>query len=257
MCYLFNWHCESLDTAMQPLGFYDLLKMLTYDENPTNLTDLITKAKVHIFDFEYGIKSEAKVDFETMFIRHFLNRRIGYETYSMWKNYLITKLYEIIPKYNLMLNAIDDWDIFLAEKEVREQLTNTSSIAHTDTESVSNQATTGSNQNGNIASDKVDQRFSDTPQNKLTDIQNGTYLSSYQLTQTDSSTSSADMSSNSNSIAAKSGATARDKATGNLNETITRSNFDVDRYLNFQSNFKNITTQMFKDLDCLFYQIID
>mgnify|MGYP007026709381 CR=1 FL=1 len=257
MCYLFNWRLDCLDTAMQPLGFYELLKMLTYGENPTNLTDLISKAKVHIFDFEYGIKSEAKVDFEIMFIRHFLNRRIGYETYSIWKNYLITKLYEIIPKYNLMFNAIDNWDIFLAEKEVREQLTNTSSIAHTDTESVSKQSNNGSNQNASVSADKVDQRFSDTPQNKLADIQNGTYLSSYQLTQTDSTASTANVSSNSNTIGAKSGATARDKASGNLNETITRTNFDVDRYLKFQNNFDNIISQMFKDLDCLFYQIIE
>lgn len=257
MSYLFNWDWECRDTAMQPLGFYNLLKMLTYNENPANLNDLIDKAKVHIFDFDYSIKPEAKTDFERMFIRHFLNRRIGYETYSMWKNYLITKLYEIIPKYNLMLNALDDWDIFLAEKEVREQSTNTTSIAHTDTESVSNQGSTGSNQNASVSSDKVDQRFSDTPQNKLADIQNGTYLSSYQLTQTDSTGSTSNVSSNSNTIGAKSGATARDKASGNLNETITRTNFDVDRYLKFQNNFDSIISQMFKDLDCLFYQIID
>lgn len=257
MGYLFNWCWECHDTAMQPLVFYELLKMLTYGENPANLNELIDKAKVHIFDFDYSIKAEAKTDFETMFIRHFLNRRIGYETYSLWKNYLITKLYEIIPKYNLMLNALDDWGIFLAEKEIREQLTNTSSIAHTDTESVSNQGSTGSNQNASVSSDRVDQRFSDTPQNKLADIQNGTYLSSYQLTQTDSTGSNANVSSNSNTIGAKTGATARDKASGNLNETITRSNFDVDRYLKFQNNFDNIISQMFKDLDCLFYQIID
>lgn len=257
MSYLFNWEWECRDTAMQPLGFYNLLKMLTYNENPADLNDLIDKAKVHIFDFDYSIKADAKADFETMFIRHFLNRRIGYETYSMWKNYLITKLYEIIPRYNLMLNALVDWDIFLAEKEVREQATNTSSIAHTDTESVSNQGSTGSNQSSSISADKVDQRFSDTPQNKLADIQNGTYLSSYQLTQTDSTGSTANVSSNSNTIGAKSGATSRDKATGNLNETITRSNFDVDRYLKFQNDFNNIANQMFNDLDCLFYQIIE
>lgn len=257
MSYLFNWGWECRDTSIQPLGFYDLLKMLTYNENPADLNDLIDKAKVHIFDFDYSIKADAKADFETMFIRHFLNRRIGYETYSMWKNYLITKLYEIIPRYNLMLNALVDWDIFLAEKEVREQATNTSSIAHTDTESVSNQGSTGSNQSSSISADKVDQRFSDTPQNKLADIQNGTYLSSYQLTQTDSTGSTANVSSNSNTIGAKSGATARDKASGNLNETITRTNFDVDRYLKFQNDFNNIANQIFEDLDCLFYQIIE
>lgn len=254
---LFNWGCFPHDTAMQPLAFYELLKMLTYDEKPANLNELISKAKAHIFDFDYSIKTEAKAEFETMFVRHFLNRRIGFESYAMWKNYLITKLYEIIPKYNLMLNALDDWDIFLAEKEVREQQTNTASIAHTDTESASNQSNIGSNQSASISSDKVDQRFSDTPQNKLTDIQNGTYLSSYQLTQTDSTGSTASVNSSSNAINSKSGATARDKASGNLNETITRTNFDVDRYLKFQSEFNNIATQMFKDLDCLFYQIIE
>lgn len=259
MGHLFNWcwESESYDTAMQPLAFYDILKMLTYDEKPLNLNELINNAKAHIFDFDYSIKAEAKADFETMFIRHFLNRRIGFETYAMWKNYLITKLYEIIPRYNFMLNALDDWDIFLAEKEVREQQTNTASIAHTDTESTNIQGSTGSNQNASVSSDKVDLRFSDTPQNRLTDIQNGTYLSSYQLTQTDSTASSANVTSNSNTMGAKSGATARDKASGNLNETITRTNYDVDRYLNFQNKFNNIATQMFKDLDCLFYQIID
>lgn len=257
MGHLFNWCWECHDTAIQPLAFYELLKMLTYGEKALNLNELITKAKAHIFDFDYSIKVEAKADFETMFIRHFINRRIGFETYAMWKNYLITKLYEIIPRYNLMLNALDDWDIFLAEKEVREQQTNTASIAHTDSESTNIQASTGSIQNASVSSDKVDQRFSDTPQNKLTDIQNGTYLSSYQLTQTDSTASSANVSSNSNTMGAKSGATARDKASGNLNETITRTNFDVDRYLKFQNYFNNIANQMFADLDCLFYQIIE
>lgn len=257
MGHLFNWCWECHDTAMQPLAFYELLKMLTNDEHPSNLNELITKAKAHIFDFDYSIKQEVKADFETMFVRHFLNRRIGFETYAMWKNYLITKLYEIIPKYNLMLNALDDWDIFLAEKEVRTQETNTASIAHTDTESASNQSNIGSNQTASVSSDKVDQRFSDTPQNKLTDIQNGTYLSSYQLTQTDSTASTASVNSSSNAINSKTGATARDKASGNLNEAITRLNYDVDRYLKFQSEFNNIATQMFKDLDCLFYQIIE
>lgn len=252
---LFNW--ESHDTAMQPLGFYELLKMLTYDEKTANLNELITKSKAHIFDFDYSIKQEAKADFEVMFVRHFLNRRIGFETYAMWKNYLITKLYEIMPKYNLMFNALDGWDIFLAEKEVREQQTNTASIAHTDTEAATNQSNLGSNQSASVSSDKVDQRFSDTPQNHLTDIQNGTYLSSYQLTQTDSTGSIAAVNSSSNAINSKSGATARDKASGNLRETVTRTNFDVERYLKFQNEFNNIATQMFKDLDCLFYQIID
>lgn len=257
MGHLFNWLWECHDTAMQPLSFYELLKMLTYTENPTNLNELINMSKAHIFDFDYSIKNEAKADFETMFIRHFLNRRIGFETYALWKNFLISKLYEIIPKYNLMFNALDDWDIFLSEKETREQQTNTASIAHTDTESASNQSNIGSNQTANVSSDKVDQRFSDTPQNRLTDIQNGTYLSSYQLTQTDSTGSTASVNSSSNAINSKSGATARDKASGNLNETITRSNFDVDRYLKFQNHFNNIAKQMFGDLECLFYQIID
>ena len=131
-----------------------------------------------------------------------------------------------MPMYNKLFTAINNWSLFTDGETVTRTTTDTKS-------STSNTTTTSSNTS--------DRRFSDTPQNKLTDVQNGEYVSDYNYDQdTGSATGISSMSD-----------------TGSQNETINRSPSDkMKLYSEFLQNKQNIYTMIFKDLDSLFYQLI-
>ena len=49
---------------------------------------------------------------ETMILNHFLQRRIGFETVTAFRIQLDVKLNEIMPLYNKMFDALENWEIF-------------------------------------------------------------------------------------------------------------------------------------------------
>ena len=81
------------------------------------------------------------------------------------------------------------------------------------------------------------------PQNQLEDIQNGSYMTDYNL---DTDTGSGNTNSNSNATSS------------NLEKEITKTSPKdrVKTYKEFLENRNNIYTMIFKDLDDLFYSIV-
>lgn len=213
----------------EPPTIYSLLNSyVNYSrEVPVKIKDLARTGRVIFFDFDYPLAEGIdKADFETMILNHFLMRRIGYETVTAFKIALDVKLNEIMPMYNKLFLAINNWNLF-TDGEV---MTRTSIDSKSSTSSTSTTSSTTS-----------DRRFSDTPQNKITDVQDGEYLTDYNYDQDSGS------ATGSSSVL----------DSGSQNETINRSPSDkMKLYSEFLQNKQNIYTMIFKDLESLFYQLI-
>ena len=225
----------------EPPTIYSLLNSYVNfgQEVPTKIKDLASTGRAMFFDFDYPLaEGIAKVDFECMILNHFMMRRIGYETVTAFKLALEVKLNEIMPEYNRLFTSIANWNIF----GDGERITRTSSDSRTTNNTNSNTGTsTGS------TSTTSDRRYSNTPQNALSDVQSGTYVSEYNYDQDSTSASNSSTNSGTNNTT----------DSGTQNETITRTPSDKIRlYSEFLRNRQNIYTMIFKDLDSLFYQII-
>ena len=129
------------------------------------------------FDFNYTLTDKiTKEDFEVMILNHFLMRRIGYDTVTAFKIALCNKLNEILPKYNMLFNSMDGWDLFNdGETLTRVEDTDMSTTSRT------------SGRGDNIS----DRRFSNTPQNELSNVRDGRYVTEYNY-ETDNSTTLTD-----------------------------------------------------------------
>ena len=208
------------DYAIPPTLYSILYGMVNYGEDEqTKIKNLASAARTQVFDFEYPLTENIdKEDFEVLILNHFLMRRIGYDTFTAFKIALNVKLNEIMPIYNKMFDMLEGWDLFSDGERVTES---------------------GSNSLNNITatSNISDRRYSDTPQQQLTNVQNGTYITDYNY---DTDTGSVSSSS-----------------AGSDSRTITRTPSDkIKIYKEFIENKKSIYTMLFEDLDTLFYGLV-
>lgn len=132
---------------------------LTESAGYNNIENVIKKALPKIFDFDFPIFDEDyRTVIETKIIKHYYTREISEETVGLWKLRLNTKMNEIMPYYNQLYKA---WSVDfnpLYDTDI--------STEHT-LDNESTQTTSG----------KSTDRFSDTPQGSLQNIENNTYLS--------------------------------------------------------------------------------
>ena len=211
------------------------------------IKDLAKVGRSTIFNFDYPLTSNiTKEKFETMILNHFLQRRIGFETVTAFRIQLDVKLNEIMPLYNKMFDALENWQIFNdGEKTVR---TGTDNRTSQSTNNTSNQLT---NHSTTSTADVSDRRNSELPQNQLEDLRNGSYVTNYNY---DTNTNNGEDNSTSQGTSQ-----ATNQGTDNnvYNETITRTPADKIAILKeMQENIKSIYTLIFKDLECLFYQLL-
>lgn len=188
------------------------------DDEKVKIIDLPSAFREYLFDFDYPLDSELKESFEENFLTHYMMRRIGFETYMAFKIQLKAKLNEIMPKYGLLLENLQNMD-FDGIKE-----THTRNITATSTS------------NG-VSNNTSDNRYSDTPQNQLASVQNGTYVTDYTYNQQSGTSSASGLSNSSETI------------------NITKGD-STDEYIKFQERVISIYTLIYKELDSLFYGII-
>ena len=199
-----------------PPTIYSILKSFVYyDEEQPKIKDLASSGRENIFDFDNPLTENIdKEHFEVMILKHFLMRRIGYDTVTAFKIALNVKLNEIMPIYNKLFDALDGWEIFNDGERVTETGENT----------IENETTTVS-----------DRRYSDTPQNQLSNVQNGSYITDYNY-DTD---------------------TLNSESNGSDSRTIIRTPSDkIKIYKEFIENKKSIYTMLFDELDTLFYGLV-
>lgn len=216
----------------EPPTLYSLMQSMVNFNNPTPVKneELSNSAKDKIFDFDYPLDADLKATFETMFLDHYMFRRIGFETYRAWKLHLKVKLNDIMPKYNLLLSHI--MELKLNGKVITESKTTTDD--NDSTSSIESNAT-GSN--------ITDNRYSDTPENAIQDVRDGNYVSDYTYNQETASNNNTSIGTNSFD-----GTRTEER---NLTELD-----DIDEYLKVQEKLGNIYSRIFKECDSLFYAII-
>lgn len=204
-----------------PPTIYSLLNSIVNYENEdkAKIKDLASYGRGKIFDFTYPLTSKiSKESFECMILNHFLMRRIGYETLTAFKIALNVKLNEIMPIYNKMFDMLEGWDLFKDGEIVIESGNNTL-------------------QNTTTSTNTSDRRYSDTPQNQLENVKNGSYITDYNY-----DTDSGSVTSDSKGIDTR---------------TITRTPSDkIKIYKEFIENQKSIYTMIFEELEPLFYGLV-
>lgn len=206
----------------KPPTLYAILNSIAnYDsETPTKIRNLASVCHDKIFDFEYELSETLDKDqFEIDILNHYLMRRIGFETVTAFQLYLENKLHEILPYYNLILDAFKDYKLFDSGEKITRQQTDGRSI-------VSSASSSGETRNSTL------------PQNRLTDITSGSYVSE----QTTNSISSSSSTTDNN----------------NTNETINRSPVDkMSIYKSFLETKSSVMSKIYEELDSLFYGIAD
>lgn len=226
---------KALSMNDDPPTLYSLMESkINFDsETKTKIEDLPSAFRSTLFDFEYPLDNQYREHFEETFLTHYMFRRIGFDTFLSFKLHLKVKLNSIMEKYNKMLEGFDSLDFLgTTETHVRDYTL--------DRDTTNNNTITS----GAAGSLETINKFSDTPQDDLTNVNNDTYLTSYEKNNQSSS-------SNSNSV--NSGTTSEDSS---IDETITIHRGDsIDEYKKFLNIANNVYEQIFKECDSLFYLI--
>ena len=216
-------------TNDMPPTVYSLLESIVNfgKDDKTKIKNLASAGRTTFFDFDYPLSEKVdKEKFECMILNHFLMRRIGFDTLTAFKIQLDVKLNEIMPLYNKMFDSLNGWNIF----EDGEKVTRTTESKN----SLENSSETESNSSEDL-------RYSDTPQNELENLKDGSYVTDANYNIRDS----------------KNTDKSNSKGESESTETILRSPADkIAIYKEFQENLKSIYGMIFKDLECLFYQLL-
>lgn len=232
----------------KPPTLYSILNSIVNgdkeEEDYIKIKDLAKEGRSTIFNFDYPLSQYIdKEKFEVQILNHYLMRRIGFETVTAFRIQLNVKLNEIMPMYNKMFDSLENWNIFEdGETTIREGTENRTN------ESTNTSSNTLENESNTTNEDIQDRRFSETPQSKLENVRDGSYVTNYgydTTTNTSHDTSSSNGTSNSNTTG---------KDDNIYQETIKRSPADKIAILKeMQENIKSIYTLIYEDLDCLFY----
>lgn len=232
-------------TDMRPPTLYSILEsVVNYEkEVPTKINNLAKEGRGKIFDFDYPLTTNiTKEEFECMILNHFLMRRIGFETVLSFKIQLNVKLNEIMPMFNKLFDLIYDENGF-GEITKRKGFDNR---VVDNTSNTTNEMTNVSNTKHQNISDR---RGSDTPQNELDNIRQGKYVTEYHY---DTDNSNNEDTSSSNGISQNKTNT---KDNNNYEENISKINM-LEVFSKLNEEVKNVYSMIFKELDCLFYQLV-
>lgn len=152
-----------------------------------NIVDtIIENSRTKIFNFNYPIFDETyRPILEKKILKHYYTREIGLETVGLWQLKLNTVMNEIMPYYNKLykselieFNPLYDTDL----KTVRTVEENTTKDSTKDSTNVTdnNNSVTINNDNTKHGESEstINQKnlYSDTPQNGITDVESGNYL---------------------------------------------------------------------------------
>lgn len=241
--YPFLFPCMPTMINLPPTVYSLLESIVNYGKDEkTKIKDLAKEGRTTFFDFDYPITNNiTKEQFETMILNKFIMRRIGYDTLTAFKLQLNVKLNSIMPIYNKMFDALENWNIFNDGEVTTETGTDERQTTNTTQNTLSNSSTTQS-------SSTSDRRKSELPQDQLENLRDGSYVGEYNY---DTDTATGNDSSTSNGTATASGTDNNE-----YTKEIRRSPADKIAIMKeMQENINSIYEMIFKDLDCLFYQL--
>lgn len=273
----------------RPPTIYSLLESIVNygKDDKEKIKDLAKYGRTTFFDFDYPLTNYVnKETFECMILNHFLMRRIGFETFRAFNIQLNVKMNSIMPKYNKMFEMVENWDIF-NDGEITERTGFDNRITENTQNSLNNTTYNSNNQTSNTLNNETsntlnnessstidktsDRRNSELPQNQLSDLRDGNYVTNYNYDTdgTESSDESETTGSSESNTNGTSESTTNDttrttnESTNNTNdsnnykETIKRSPANkLELYKEFQNNINSIYEMIFKELDDLFYGLV-
>ena len=282
---LYNCCIDYFSYIDEPPTLYSLMKSMAPADTKTS--DLWEFGRNYFFDFEYDLQGINKEFFEKMVLNHYLTRRINYQTAELFKLKLENKLLEVLPKYNLLFNNIyfNVFDNGAAERvyQTREHYEDNSNEKNFTNEnlnsSVKSEQQTLANIENNIINNATNnsnttntRKFSDTPQNLITDIEDNNYLTEYEAT-INENTNTTDENNNSkttqNASLNNSNLTLSNNSrnysnnkdsyynkTNTNTETVVNTSNKLDSVIKIQQEYLSVFTMLYKDLDCLFYGLV-
>lgn len=190
-----NWCADfndTLDKIRENLGYTDPPTVKEICENLTGLDsehgddpiNIIQASVSEIFDFDFPIEDQDhRQELETKILKNYYFRQICCADVNEWKLRLSNKLNLIMPYYNelyhsksYLVDFMDDVDYSrtVSEDTARSGMENTRSKQ--DTTSNINTESHDSDISSNKSTGKNTDRFSNTPQGSLEDIENNHYL---------------------------------------------------------------------------------
>lgn len=304
---------------------------LTVSQDYPSVDEIINNGRQAIFDFDYPIFDvNYKPILERKILKHFYVREIGSETVGLFKLFLSRKMNEIMPYYNkLYQSELIDFNPLYTENLTKDyhkdnvstgngnsntKTDNTKTNTHSANETEENSSTSNteaqgtSSNNSTSTTDGTDHEtsrtdlghsqsdriiYSDTPQNDLSQIENGTYATNATFeahSYNDGTDYNTDSTNHSQTVSTATGNTTDNRETtnqynGTTNKTSNTSdvldgNRDVmytnnrdtdDDYLGhvvgisgkspsklleeYRKTFLNIDMMIIRDLEPLFYKL--
>ena len=235
-----------------PPTLYSIMQSLVnYDtDEPSKIKDMWQKAREYIFNFDYVLSTNvSRETFEHNILNHYLMRRINFDTVTLFQIMLENKLSEILPRYNMLWDSLQGWDIFKSGTTTREYTDNTT------TSNTGNNTVNGSISGENTGTTNTvnNTGYSDTPQSNIDDINSNEYLTEYTHNVSDNTITNNTSTTTSNTTTN----TDSGKSDKTINEVVTRTaDNELDLLIKFQTEYNNIWTMLYKDLDCLFYGLV-
>lgn len=235
-----------------PPTLYSIMQSLVnYDtDEPMKIKDMWQKAREYIFNFDYVLTNNvSRETFEHNILNHYIMRRINYDTVTLFQIMLENKLAEILPKYNMLWDSLDGWDIFKSGTTTREYTDNTT------TSNTGNNTVNGSITGENTGTTNTinNTGYSDTPQSNINDIDSNEYLTEYTHNVADNTITNNTSTTTSNTTTN----TDSGKSDKTIKEVVTRTaDNEIDLLIKFQAEYNNIWTMLYRDLDCLFYGLV-
>ncbi len=204
----------------------------------SDIDTVIEQARTKVFNFSYPIFDEAyKSVLETKILKFYYTREICAETVARWKLFLCQTLNEVMPYYNQLYES--ELIKFDPMKDI-DYTKDHKGDGSADTKYTDNQNDSKSNTYG------ATQKYSDTPQGSITDLQNDKYLTNATVVGSNTSDTGTRATQGTNNL----------KTTDNYIEHITgkMGTLSYSKMLQeYRDTFLNIDQQVLYSLqDCFF-----
>lgn len=227
----------------------------------------ISIARPRLFSFMYNYYNpDKKIEFEVKFLKNFYFNEIGFETYGRFKLQLESLLLRIMPYYNYLYSASQNYDLFNDVNIVHNIIDNSNKdlqYTHSDdttidtTNNTTNNNNTSQNETLKTAEDKKSntastasdetqsnsdtlEKFLEYPQSKLDDFQNNSYLTnlkndtnettSHSSAQSDSNTAESNLQNTKRKLESSSLADIKNLVKSINTNSHVKHEFTVDTY---------------------------
>lgn len=188
--------CETYAGLTESVGF-------------NGVNDILDRSWASVFDFDFPIFDE---DYRSVLckkiLKHYYTREIGSETVGLWKLRLDSRMNEIMPYYNklyetelIQFDPLNDVNVTTTHEKNAESGTVFTGNYSDNKEEASNDTarTTNSSTSESSASGSTDRttsekdKYSDTPQGSLQNVEDGTYLTNARVKDVTENVATTDM----------------------------------------------------------------